>query len=188
MGFFKGKNSSQELNTSPSIKKYNYRQYLETQSKPSDAVLNTASRYSDKVASSAALQVELENSKKDLGSRKRERRPRACNFTRALIYLLSLLQIAGAAAIIGITAGCIDKEVEGSDGEKTNALCYTLNSSINTCTYTYWACGISIALSLFILFMNLCCIGRRKMCCISIEAILNLIGAAWWIAAGTVCT
>lgn len=105
------------------------------------------------------------------------------------MHLLVFLQIAGACAIIGITAGCIDKELSPTDSNtSTDPLCYAMNSSVNTCTYTYWAAGASIALSLVITFMNLCCVGRRGKCCVSIEAVLSLIGCAWWIGAGTVGT
>jgi hypothetical protein len=35
-----------------------------------------------------------------------------------------------------------------------------------------------------IAIMNMCCPGRRHVFCLSIEALLALVGFCWWVAAG----
>lgn len=194
MGLLKKSDSSvsKKYEPTPSIKKYNYRQYLESQSKPSEAILNTASKYSDKAASSAALQIQLESETKKRNPSERKRRS-FCGFGRVWFQLLALLQVLGAVAVIAITAGCIDKNIDASltnntnaTSVSTNALCYTVNSSVNTCTYIYWSSGISIILSVLLALWNMCCAGKRGKCCVSMEAFIALLGCAWWIAAGTV--
>jgi hypothetical protein len=57
----------------------------------------------------------------------------------------------GAALIIAVTAVKLDVSVEQSEGSYTKAYCYQLNSSVNTCTYTYWSAGISIGVSIVLL-------------------------------------
>lgn len=184
MSFLTRKDSNKAATTPPPIKKYNYKQYLETQA-PSDAVLNTASKYGDKVASSAALQADIEANAK-MSPRSRPKRRRVCTPGRVTFILLCVLQMCGAAAVIGVTAGCLDTNVTSADGTTSKEYCYLLNSSVNTCTYAYWAGGASIALSIVLMLFNLACAGKRGMCCLSVEAILACCGVIWWIAAGVV--
>jgi hypothetical protein len=184
---FSLKRSKSKASASPAkpLKKYDYRSYLETQT-PSDMAMNTAAKYGDKVASSAALQADIEANSATKMSMKGQKRARVCSFTRIMFVLLCLLQMCGAAGAIIITAVWLDTTVTGADGATSKAYCYLLNSSVNTCTYTYWAAGISIGVSLLLMMLNLACAGKRGNCCLSIETILAICGFIWWIGAGTV--
>lgn len=168
-----------------SMKKYDYRSYLESSVAPSDMAMQTAAKYGDKVASSAALQADIESNSR-LESMRSVRRRQTCSIVRATFILLCLLQICGAAAVVVVTATQLDTTVVAADGSSSKAYCYLLNSSVNTCTYTYWAGGISIAVSFVLLLFNSACSGKRGHCCLSIEAILAICGVIWWIGAGTV--
>lgn len=166
-------------------KKYDYRSYLESSVAPSDMALQTAAKYGDKVASSAALQADIESNSKR-SSTKTVKRHATCSFVRVIFIFLCILQILGAAGVIVVTATQLDQTVVADDGSSSKAYCYLLSSSVNTCTYTYWAGGISIAVSFVLLLFNAACSGMRGHCCLSIEAILAMCGVIWWIGAGTV--
>jgi hypothetical protein len=171
---------------SPSRKKYDYRNYLSDTSQPSDFALQTSQKYGQTVASSAALQADIEANR----SRSTKSKFRGTNRCVKLLFsLLCVLQMAGAAIIIAITAVKLDVDVESSEGTYSKEYCYQLsNSSINTCTYTYWAGGISVVVSIILLIFGAACHGMRGRCCLTIESILSMCGVAWWIAAGVVST
>jgi hypothetical protein len=180
------KNSKKELEP-PGLKKYDYRNYLADTAAPSDFALEKAKKYDSTLASSAALQADLEANKSFKRSKSKFRGTNRC--VKVLFSLLCILQMAGAGIIIAITAAKLDNDVETAEGVYSKAYCYQLsNSSINTCTYTYWAGGISVAVSLILLIFGAACHGLRGRCCLTIESILSICGAAWWIAAGVVST
>ncbi len=94
----------------------------------------------------------------------------------------------GAALIIAVTAVKLDVDVEVSEGTYEKSYCYQLNSSVNTCTYTYWSAGVSIGVSIVLLIFAAACSRMRGRCCLTIESILSMCGVAWWIATGVVST
>ena len=88
---------------SGSIKKYNYSQFVE-EGRPSSAAVHTAAGYGSRVASSAALEMQLESSKRranlgQLGADPRRKRSILCAPGRIWMHVLSLGQVgAGRAA------------------------------------------------------------------------------------------
>jgi len=190
MGFL-GKSAKGKAPEEPPIKKYSYKQFIEGGGSPSPAAVNTAAQYSTKAASSAALQVELESSKRRSNvsgsSSRRSNRGRLCSAGRVWMHVLTVLQLITAAGVIGVVAGCLNRSQEapsGSTGEPASySVCYATTRSVNICFYSYWAAAASMVLSITISTMNICCPGRRSGLCLSFEAILGLLGAAWWTAA-----
>jgi hypothetical protein len=191
MGLFKSAAAAPATAPAPassSIKKYNYAQFLE-QGKPNPAVVQAAAGYSSRAATSAALQVELESNKK---KRTRPSRVSGCAFW---MHLLSLAQIAVAVGVIAVVAACLDREqappagtapatAQGAALQVTYTVCYATTRATNTCFYSYWASAISIAVSVLISSMQVCCPRRQRAACLSLEALLGGLGAAWWLAAG----
>jgi hypothetical protein len=173
-------------------RKYNYEQFLATGGQqPSPAAVNTASMYSQRTASSAIRQAELESSKKgsfSVSSNKRRRKSKMCSPGRIYMHLLTALQIAVAVGVIVVVATGLSKteEIPVAEGQPpvSTSVCLATTRSANLCTYAYWAAGISILVSLLISVMNMCCPRRKNAFCLSIEALLALAGALWWTAAG----
>ncbi len=194
MGFF-GKNSKEEAKgkSFSEPRKYNYQQFLaDGAQQPSPAAVNTAAMYSQRTASNALRQAELESSKSkkslSIQTPSRRRRSRRCSPGRVYMHCLTVLQIAVAVGVIVVVAVGLNKtqEIPVAEGQplQSTSVCLATTRSANLCLYAYWAAGISILVSLLISVMNLCCPGRRHACCLSIEALLALLGAMWWTAAG----
>lgn len=162
--------------------------YIESNAKPSQFAMSQSQKYSDTLASSAALQADIEANKSTRSGSKKSKIQGTNGFVKAFYSILCVLQIIGAGLIITLTAVKLDVNVETSEGVYSKEFCYQLNSSVNTCTYTYWSAGISIAVSLLLLIFAAACRGARGRCCLTIEAILSMCGVAWWVAAGVVST
>lgn len=173
-------------------KKYSYTEFLKGEGQPTSAAANTAASYSSKSANSAAMQVQLESSKKrpSFASPPPVRHTR-CSPGAMWMHLLTLCQLLGAAGVIGVVAICLNKREQfpatttsgNSTLPITASVCYATTRTVNACLYAYWAGAASIALSIIISAMNICCPRRRYALCLSFEAVLGLLGTAWWIAA-----
>lgn len=151
--------------------------------------MSQSRKYHDSLASSAALQADIEaNAKPSKLNASKSKRRGANRFVMAMYYILCLLQMIGAALIIAVTAVKLDVDVETAEGQMSKEYCYQLNDSVNTCTYTYWSAGISIGVSIILLIFAAACGGIRGRCCLTLETILSMCGVAWWIAAGVVST
>ena len=165
-------------------KKFNYAQFVANEGQPSTAAVNTAAMYSQRAATSAALQAEIESCKRPQSSRRNSRK--LCAPGRIWMHILIISQIAVAIGIIAVVAASLDKqqEVTTTEGQPptTVSVCLATTRSVNICSYAYWASGASIALSLIISLMNICCPGRKHSFCLSMEALFSLFGAAWWTA------
>lgn len=182
------KNKDAASDKSTEARKYNYQQFLsQGGQQPSPAAVNTASMYSQRSASSAARQAELESSKHAVSTPSRKRSKR-CAPARVYMHVLTALQIAVAVGVIVVVATglSVTQEVPVAEGQPpaSTSVCLATTRSANLCNYAYWAAGISILVSLMISVMNLCCPRRRNACCLSIESLLALLGALWWTAAG----
>lgn len=187
MGLLRKLSEKGKAETPPTpIKKYNYAQFLANDGQPSTAAVNTAAMYSQRAATSAALQAQVESSKRPLGPPSRRQSRRMCAPGRIWMHMLTMFQIAVAVGVIAVVAASLEiqEEVEGIEGQPptTVSVCLATTRSVNICSYAYWASGASIALSLLISVMNLCCPGRKHAFCLSLEALCALIGAAWWTA------
>jgi hypothetical protein len=189
MGFL-GKKSKEQVAEAPH--KYNYQQFLvDGAQQPNPAAVNTAAMYSQRTASSALRQSELESSKKTLristSSAPRRRRSKMCSPGRIYMHCLTALQIAVAVGVAIVVSVSLSKteDVPVAEGQPPipQSVCLASTRSANLCVYAYWAAGISILLSLLISIMNLCCPERRHACCLSIEALVALLGACFWLAA-----
>ena len=150
--------------------------------------MSQSQKYHDTLASSAALQADIEANKSPKSASKRSKFKPTNRFVKGLYSTLCVLQIIGAALIIALTAVKLDVDVESAEGVYSKEFCYQLNDSVNTCTYTYWSAGISIGVSITLLLFAALCHGGRGRCCLTIESILSMCGVAWWVAAGVVST
>lgn len=163
-------------------------------SQPSSGIESLASTYSQRAASTAALQVELESSKRAgrRAARQRRRRRRCCSLAGCCMHLLSALQIAAAVGLIVVVAVGLTAEEAAPVGEgqppATVAVCLATTQGTNMCTYAYWAVGVSIAVSLAAAAVGACAPRRRSACCWSLETLLELAGTGWWTAAAIVTT
>jgi len=146
--------------------------------------------YSDRTASSALRISQLESSKSAAarGSPSSKKKSKRCSPGRIWMYILTALQIAAAVGVIIVVAVGLNKteDVPVAEGQPpvSTSVCLATTRSANLCMYAYWAAGISILVSLMIALMNMCCPRRRHACCLSIEALLALLGFCWWAAAG----
>lgn len=181
MGIFRSSEGKGKAAPEPPPK-YSYAQFLATGGTPSPAALSAAANYSTKAASSAALQAQIESSR--FRQQKEVRRKRRCAPGRVWMHVLTVLQIAVAIGVIGVVAGCLNKqtEVTVADGSPPAqmSVCYATTRSVDICWYSYWAAACSIAVSLTISLFNICCPRRKVAFCLSIETVLGLVGAAWW--------
>jgi MFS family permease len=162
--------------------------YIESNTTPSQFAMSQSQKYQDTLASSAALQADIEANKSPRSGSKKSKKQGTNGFVKGLYSILCVLQIIGAALIISLTAVRLDVDVETTEGVYSKEFCYQLNDSVNTCTYTYWSAGISISVSLLLLIFAAVCHGVRGRCCLTIETILSMCGVAWWVAAGVVST
>ena len=200
MGLLKSKGDKSKAPEAAPIKKYNYAQFLAGEGAPSSAAVNTAAQYSGKAASSAALQVELESSKKARrgATLPQVARSRVCSPARVWMHMLTILQVLIAGAIIGVIAGCLNKQqavppAVGAANANASlpasySVCYATTRSVNICWYSYWAAALSMGVSLAISAFNVCCPRRRHAFCLSFEALLGLVGCAWWIGSAVTST
>jgi hypothetical protein len=189
--------SGSKAAAAPSTKAYDYESFLVEGSRPNAAAAATAASYRAGVADSAARQAELESAKRR-GRRAPAAAPPAglpaksvfCSAGRIWMYLICVVQMAVAAVVIAVTAACLSSTaqttavVDGVEVPVTTSVCYGTTRSFNTCYWSYIAAACSIAVSGTVLLMNLLCPRRRQACCLSLEALLGLAGAAWWTAAG----
>jgi hypothetical protein len=161
----------------------------------SPAAQSMAKYYSAKAATSAALQAELESTKRAAQLQReasgRQRQGRLCSPGRLWMHILTACQIGVALGLIGVVVGCLTEheqtkvtpEEEDSPPVSTT-VCYATTRSFNACQYSIWASALSIVFSVTISLMNICCPRRRYALCLSLESLLGLIGTGWWIAAG----
>lgn len=183
MGFLKSESKGKAPVEAPP--KYSYAQFLATGGAPSAAAANTAAHYSGKAAASASMQAQLESRKPssrrgDFGPRKSRR----CGPGRVWMHILTVLQIAVAIGLIALVASCLNRQTEVAVAEgqppQTVSVCYATTRSVDICWYSYWAAAASIAVSVTISMLNFCCPRRTIVICLSVEALLGFIGAAWW--------
>lgn len=184
MGWFRSSNGGKSADVASSPVRQNSGFASEPRT-PSPSAKSIASYYEQKAATSAALQAELESvkhaSKRNAST---SRGSGICAPGRVWMHLLTATQIGIALAIIGVVyGGLMETQSETpSDGGApvSTTVCYATSRSVNACAYSIWAAGASIVLSVVISLMNVCCPRRNASFCLSVEAVLGLVGSAWW--------
>lgn len=185
MGFFSKKDDAAKVDAKSPV----HRTYsgVGAGRQPSSAAKSMATYYERKAASSAALQAELESVKRSSSRNNHSSKSRMCSPGRIWMHLLTVTQIGIAVAIIGVVYGglmeteSVSTDANGESGAHVSTtVCYGTTRSVNVCSYSIWASGASIVLSVVISLMNCMCPRRNYTFCLSVEALLGLVGAAWW--------
>jgi hypothetical protein len=90
--------------------------------------------------------------------------------------------------IYSISTGCLSEtEVITNPTDNLSVAtttCYATTKDVQVCFYGYWVAVISVILSLLLMVFQCFYPSRTNACCISMEAIVGLIGLGWWLAAG----
>jgi hypothetical protein len=205
---FKGKAAGVEKPAPSSVSPFS----ASGRQQPSAAAISAATRYSD-AASRVSFSLERSAASSSSHGHFFSRQPKAAVPPRASwdeeprrrrrscgsiwMLVLSALQIAGAAAVVGVVATCLsDDRTEEPEAAPAAAgapaepplrvtVCYLADATYNSCYFAYWAAVVGVALSLLLATVQCCVPRRRRVFCLSVEGLIGLLGCAWWLAAGT---